>query len=152
MWLGGSLYFSSEIKIKLQWELLLWCVWVTLRKLLPSPLCISTWTESVFLLSLSPSLTHTQTIAGRKKNPNYCPTPRSVTREEGKGQRSGRTPLVLACPNHGFSGLEGLYRSSGPIYRQGSRAEKCNELVTELRARFGPMHGPVLRKLPQCSG
>lgn len=26
MWLGGSLYFSSEIKIKLQRELLLWCV------------------------------------------------------------------------------------------------------------------------------
>lgn len=112
--------------------------------------------DRVCFSSLSPALslplTHTHRQLQEEKNPNYCPTPRSVTREEGKGQRPGRTPLVLACPNHGFSGLEGLYRSSGPIYRQGSRAEKCNELVTELRARFGPMHGPVLRKLPHCSG
>lgn len=92
---------------------------------------MSTWTESGFLLSLS----HTQ--PQEEKNPNYCQTPRSVSREEGKGERLGRTPLVLACPNHGFSALEGRSRSSGPIYRQGSR-EQCHELVMELRERFSP--------------
>lgn len=89
--------------------------------------------DRVWFSSLS--LSHTQ--PQEEKNPNYCQTPRSVSREEGKGERLGRTPLVLACPNHGFSALEGRSRSSGPIYRQGSR-EQCHELVMELRERFSP--------------
>lgn len=84
---------------------------------------------------------HTHTQLQEEKNPNYCQTPRSVTREGGKGKRLGRTSLLLACPNHDFSVLEGhyIYLSSGLIYRQESSKEKCTELVTELRERLGPL-------------
>lgn len=90
--------------------------------------------QSLFFFFLFLSHTHN---CRKKKNPNYCQTLRPVTREEGKGKRLRRTPLLLAGPDHGFSALEGHYRSSGPIYRRRSRVEKCYELAA-LRERFGP--------------
>lgn len=53
-------------------------------------------------------------------------------------EEAWKDTLVLACPNCGFSALEGHMRSSGPVYSQGSREEKRRERVTEPRGRAGP--------------
>lgn len=71
---------------------------LTLEMKLSSPFfAISTWRESVFF---------TRTRNCRKKA-NQLPTPKIVTREGRKEKRLGKTPRLLACPNHGLSALEG---------------------------------------------
>lgn len=83
----------------------------------------------------------THTIARRKKkNPNNWQTPSSLTREAGKGKRLGRTPFMVACPNPGFSALEGHGDLVQFIDKKAGTS--VSELVTDRGEIWGP--DPVL--------